>query len=61
MHEAPIAFAFLPTVSSLEEARLSPVSAHSILKKSPREKEKVWKGGNGARAERRGFARRWSD
>jgi hypothetical protein len=43
---------FLPTASSLEEARPSPVSAHSILKKSPREKISMERR-NGARAERR--------
>ena len=37
----------IPTASSLEEARPSPVSAHSILKNPPREKEKTWKGGTG--------------
>src|SRR3989338_11231436 len=35
-----IEFAFFPTASSLEEARPSPVSAHSILKKSPPAKKK---------------------
>ena len=56
-----IEFAFLPTASSLEEARPSPVSAHSILKKSPpREKEKAWKGGTG-RGRSAESARRWSD
>jgi len=39
---------FIPIASSLEEARPSPVSAHSILKNPPpREKEKAWKGGTG--------------
>ena len=28
-----------------------PPAAHSILKKSPREKEKAWKGGNGVRVQ----------
>ena len=31
----------------MHTARPSPVSAHSILKKSPREKEKAWKGRTG--------------
>jgi len=48
-----IEFAFFPTASSKEEARPSPVSAHSILKKSPPRKRKSMERRNGARAERR--------
>ncbi len=48
-----IEFAFFPTASSLEEARPSPISAHTILKKSPPRKRKSMERRNGARAERR--------
>jgi len=37
----------LQSCNIMHTARPSPVSAHSILKKSPREKEKAWKGGTG--------------
>ena len=39
--------------SSLEEARPSPLPPIQFKNASPREKEKAWKGGNGARVERR--------
>ena len=44
---------FIPTAPSLEEARPSPVSAHSILKNPPPRKRKSMERRNGARAERR--------
>jgi len=44
---------FIPTASSLEEARPSPVSAHSIFEKSPPRKRKSMERRNGARTERR--------
>lgn len=45
---------------SFEDLALAPFPPHTILKKSPAKKEKEWRGGNGARAERRGTPRRWS-
>ncbi len=47
MTRGSILHLYFPTASSLEEARPSPVSAHSILKKSPPRKNKYGKAERG--------------